>query len=287
MNVLVTGASGFVGQAFCKEFSEILNVTALSRQGHNLFNSNVKVYDGSYCSIVEALQGVDVVIHLATFYVAKHRSSDIDNIIEANIGFGVKLLEAMSEAGVSKIVNVGTIWQSYNGISMHSANLYAASKQSFQCILDWYSREFNFSVINLHLNDTFGENDPRKKLIQLLFDSALNGKALDMSMGEQKLELTYINDVTSALFHASKLLHSSQESKVQTFSLLTGVAYDLREIVSIIENVLRKKIQINWGALPYRSNEQMHPPYQCYSLLPGWKPKYSFEMGVQKMSLDN
>jgi len=284
MKILVTGASGFIGRQFCQYYNSQFEITALVRNpaDFNITGVNVCNYDGHYDSIYKALDGIDVVIHLATYYVAEHQEKDVLPLVNANITFGTLLLEAMAEQGINKFLNIGTTWQKFEG-DYRYANLYAATKQAFQEIVNWYSDAKGFSVLNLHLNDTYGEEDSRKKIIQLLIETAQSGKCLDMSLGEQRFETCYITDVLNALKVSLKYLKCFENHQNETYSILTGQDCSLKDLVKKVQEIMALPINIKWGVRPYRDREVMKPPYEHYSVLPNWSPKVSLENGLKKM----
>ncbi|PSU63853.1 NAD-dependent epimerase/dehydratase family protein, partial [Photobacterium phosphoreum] len=259
MRILLTGATGFIGDNFIRCNNKKYEISVLVRDSTKIKSTDVKVFefDGSLESIVKSLDGVDIVIHLATYYVAEHESEDVYKLINSNVMFGSLLLEAMNILEIKKIINIGTTWQKFNSEDFRYANLYAATKQAFQEIISWYSDAKNFKVINLHLNDTYGEDDKRKKIIQLLIESAFLEKPLDMSLGEQQFETCYISDVIRAIDNCVQDLELSNEIKNETYSLLTGDYLTLKELVSEVESVINKKINVNWGEREYREREVM------------------------------
>lgn len=285
MRVLVTGASGFIGSQFCKYKRDEFEIVALVRDISkvNFDGVEVRYFDGSYQSLVDSLQDVDAVLHLATTYIAEHKAEDIGRLIDSNVMFGTMLLEAMAEQGVTKLVNIGTTWQKFNGEDHRYANLYAATKQAFQEIVNWYSDAKGLSVINLHLNDTYGEEDTRKKLIQLLIETAKSGVTLAMSPGEQRFETCHIGDVLDGLSIALKNLNQTEDTLNSTYALLTGEDKSLRELVAEIEQAVGKPLCIEWGAREYRKREVMSVPFDHYQILPQWSPKIGLKEGIVRM----
>ncbi|WP_102481002.1 NAD-dependent epimerase/dehydratase family protein [Vibrio breoganii] len=285
MKLLITGATGFVGKSFIAEFKGEYEIHALVRQTSSLSISGINAheYDGTIHSIKNALDGIDVVLHLATCYKAAHCEIDILPMLEANVIFGVQLLEAMHQTNVNRIVNVGTTWQKFECEHYNYANLYSATKQAFQELLKFYVDANQWHCVNLHFNDTYGKDDHRKKIIQLLIESAKNSTSLDMSLGEQRFETCYISDAIKALDITIERVIRSTTPSNEEFSILTGDDTSLRELVDTVERILVTPLKINWGARPYRDREVMSVPYSNYKTLPNWEKKVSLQDGIKKL----
>ncbi|TKF23451.1 NAD(P)-dependent oxidoreductase [Vibrio genomosp. F6] len=284
MRVLITGATGFIGQQFIAAQHEYYEVNALVRSRDvSIPGAITHHYDGTINSIKYALKEIDIVLHLATFYRATHQEEDITPLLEANIVFGTQLLEAMKKTGKNRIVNVGTTWQKFNDEHYKYANLYAATKQAFQELLAFYSDAYSWNCLNLHFNDTYGKTDQRKKIIQLLIETAKNGTSLDMSPGEQRFETCHICDAVRALDIALKRVSLAEAPKSEEFTILTGDDISLKELTKLIESEFNLPININWGGRPYRDREVMTLPESVYQTLPGWKKQVSLKEGIKEL----
>ena len=289
MRILVTGASGFIGSALVARLvalNEDVHVIARQHSDASVLARSVGIHrhDGSTADLVTTLQKLqpDVVVHLASLFLADHTPEQVSSLIQSNLLFGCQLLEAMRQARVQRIVNTGTCWQHFETEGVRPVNLYAATKQAFEVLLDFYHDAYDISQVTLKLCDTYGPGDRRRKLINILLEAALSGDKVDMSPGEQILDLTYIDDIGLAYERAIALLMSTESKRSQEF-LISGSRHSLREVAAIVEAVTGRRIHSAFGARPYRRREVMVPIAAIEPGLPGWAPAFDLKAGLARM----
>jgi len=283
---LVTGATGFIGTHFVSSLSTTrvdlsLLVRNSSEIGPDLRRlATIETYDGTLDSITSIITEVrpDLVVHLASYFVAEHKRSDIDSIVESNIRFGLNLLEAMKALDHPRIINIGTSWQHFNNASYDPVCLYAASKQAFEDILTFYVNAENFRAITLKLFDTYGPSDHRRKLIPLLIKALSPEHRLLLSPGEQQIDLVHIDDVVRALNTACERIMQAGTGH-ESFALSSGTTVSLRQLVNIFAQATGTAPFVEWGARPYRQREVM-VPWSTAVRLPGWSPTVDLQNGL-------
>lgn len=284
-NICITGANGFLGSNLVKYFLERdFSVTAVIRAGGNRdnlvgINCDFIEYDGTVNSLQQPLSKDTIVIHTAAYYVAEHKEADLPDLLSSNIQYGLNLLEAMRIKQAKKIINIGTAWQGFNQEKRRPVNLYAATKQTVEDFIAYYCDAEGFSAISLRLNDTYGEKDKRMKLIKLLIQAAITQTPLNMSKGNQRVNLSHISDVCGAISAAINNFPSSNKLKV--YNLINDDEYSLQELVKIIESELNINVPVNFGAKAYRDREVMQP-----MLTPNcdfYQPKVTIREGIQKI----
>jgi len=286
--ILVTGATGFVGGHLVRRLlNNQYEVHVLIRPETDqepLKQTIVHTHLGSTQNMIEIIQDVqpDAVIHLASLFIGEHESGDIEDLIKSNVILSTQLVEGMSVNGVGLLINVGTSWQHYAGAGYNPVNLYAATKQAFRSVLSFYLETSDLRVINLELFDTYGPNDRRDKLFNLLNRLRVTGDTISMSPGYQYLDPIYIDDVCDAFLIALKRLNSGQVKRSEIYSVCSEESIQLRKLVKIYENVSNTKLNVEWGGRPYRAREVMQP-WSDGATLPGWSPKVSIEDGIRML----
>jgi nucleoside-diphosphate-sugar epimerase len=289
-NVLITGATGFVGSRLARHLAaQGWQVTALIRpesQLDELQPAQHKIttftHNKDSAALAAQLQSTkpDVVIHLASLYLAQHQPADISRLIESNLIFGTQLLEAMSAVGVRRLVNAGTGWQHFENAPYRPVNLYAATKQAFEDIMAYYCDAYGLRAITLKIFDSYGPNDPRPKLINALMRAAREQKPLDLSPGEQQMEMVQVTDIARAFEIAATRTDTLAPNTHERFALRAAERLTLKQLVATLSAAIKTPIPVTFGTKPYRPREVMIP-WTDGKPLPNWSPKISLAEGLR------
>ena len=289
MKVLVTGATGFIGKHLVKR---------LLADGHNVFctilKDEVKPFDHRVKTlyfweedpkiIIDffSKNSINGIIHLASVFLASHKPDDVQRLIDSNVKFGTFILDLAAQAKIKWFINTGTFWQNYQNANYSPVNLYAATKQAFESIAQYYIETNQIKFCTLRLSDTYGPGDTRTKIFTLWEKIAKSGETLDMSPGDQLIDISYIDDIIEAYILLMIQL-SEKESEIKNGSIFAVNAdkrYTLKELAKIFEEVSNQKLNINWGGRPHRKGEVM-VPWTKGSIVPGWKPGFNIETGIK------
>lgn len=281
---LVTGATGFVGSHLVHGLLRGgWSVDVVVRPSSNLAMLNkiknkigIHEHSGDTASFVEIISQSEpaVVFHVASLVLSEHKPEQVESLIQANVLFGTQLLEAMAHAGVHCLVNTSSYWEHYQDREYSPVNLYAATKKAFQDILQFYVEARGIRAITLKLYDTYGRDDPRPKLLNLLLQAAETGEELALSPGEQKIDLVHVDDVVSAYLVAAERLLGDEAKGHDIYGVYSGQSVSIRELVHLVEEKTGKSLNVLWGGRSYRPREVM-APYRGLKALPGWKPSHS------------
>jgi nucleoside-diphosphate-sugar epimerase len=289
---LVTGATGYVGSNLVRRLSadgwDTHVVVRPDSTLESLVDMAQRVTVHTHNGSAEGMHGIvvaakpDVVFHLASLFLSEHTTADISRLVHSNILFGTQLLEAMTANEVNKIVNTGTSWQHYENMPYSPVNLYAATKQAFEDILQYYVEAKDLQAITLKLFDTYGPIDPRPKLFHLLEKVAKEGAVLAMSPGKQMIDLVYIDDVVQAFVVAANRMLAGAVQGHERYSVSSDSPISLKRLVGLYGRIVGKRLPIDWGGRSYRVREVM---VTCNNLpiLPEWSPEIQLEDGIRRI----
>ena len=189
----------------------------------------------------------------------------------------------MVNSNCKKIINFGTFFQNVgNQSSFVPANLYAASKESFENIIKFYSLHHDINFITLKIFDTFGPNDNRNKLVMFLIKSALNNSHIDLSNANKILDLSHISSIIEHIHYSISMLLSSNKNINKCF-FLSGFRIKVKDIIVCIEEASNKKINCSYG----KFNSIKTTSYKVLQInTPPWQNKIEnkdFKVLIQEM----
>ncbi len=285
MRILLTGATGYIGGRFAARCAELGDEThalvrvssATQHVGRILGSDHVHYSDGSVGSLVKAIGEArpEVVVHLASKFLVQHEPTQIDELLTSNVIFGCALLEGMIANSVDRLINVGTTWQHFNLEEYNPVNLYAATKKAFEDVLRYYVEATALRALTLELPDTYGPEDPRQKIVNILIKSARDQIPIDLTAGEQLLDLVHVDDVVEALREALQTVRR-QQAKYLVFSVSSGRPVRLKDLVAFATKLSGNQSVFRVGARGYRAREMM-TPWTRGMPLPGWSPAKNLE----------
>lgn len=291
-NIIITGGTGFIGSHVLEKLlNEGINIILLKRSYSdiwrikNLFNKLI-VYDIDIIPLENIFQKnkIDAVIHVATYYKKYHDYNDIENMIFSNITFPTKLLDLCAKYGIKYFINTGTFFE-YNIRTLpvketdgkKPCNLYSSTKISFEDIIKFYRDKVK--SITLRIFSPYGEKDNEYKLIPTLIKKAIYNEEVHLSEGFQKLDFIYVKDIANAYYKVLQNIENLEN--LESFNIGFGFPYSIREVVSIIQEILNKEIDISWGK-PTKDISICYADINKTKDKLNWKPEYSLKKGLEK-----
>jgi nucleoside-diphosphate-sugar epimerase len=289
LKVLVTGATGFIGSHLVFSLLENNYTIAILKREKSKLKTLAPIRDkiricisDTYNSIFSSIKDFkpDIVIHAASLIIYKPEREEIIDIIDSNIKFGTLVLEAMTKNRVKYFLNIGTRWQHIGNKRYCPANLYAATKEAFKDILIWYESK-GIKHKTIELCDTFGNEDTRKKILNLLITSCRSKTKIDLTFGEQILDMSYIGDICRFI-----LSHITYDLFFDNKTIsLSGTKIKLRDLGVMIEKMFKTHGLFKWGVKPYRENEVMIPPIYYHNIQLSQQSLKKYLENITKMPL--
>lgn len=282
-NILLTGATGFLGSSLAKELiSNGYNLTILKRT-----TSELRLLKG----VIEKIQMVDldttdltdffkkapkfdVLIHTATCYGRK-KEGELQ-IFETNTHFAFQLLEQAVNSGIPLFINTDSLLP-------RDFNSYSLAKKQFSEWGEHYAKRKLITFVDVQIEHMFGQGDSETTFTKYVIQECLkNSTSIDLTKGEQERDFIYIDDVVSAYLVLLKN-RNSLPLGYSIFELGLGQSIKVRNFVELVKKLSNSTTKLDFGALSYRENEFMYCEADTKKLRDlGWKPKFSLEEGILK-----
>jgi nucleoside-diphosphate-sugar epimerase len=216
---------------------------------------------------------------MAARYVRRHEPSDVAGLIEANVAFGVALLEAMHIQGCHRLVYAASAFQRSATPTGGARNLYAATKNAFEEILHYYQAFGGIDSIRLTVCDVYGEDDPRPRLMNALVSAAVDGSVLFIPHHDPFLIPVHVDDAVRAFVAACDLPWDSNGQR--TYWVGPKDAVLLSELLDLVARLMGSPVKTERVDLPALPGDTLAPVPD--SSLPNWDLKVSLEDGLGRM----
>lgn len=294
-SVLLTGATGFLGSHLLDALLlEGHRVVILKRSTSNMWrighlSEQVKSYNVDQIDLEEIFQlhQIDYILHLATYYKKAHLPSDIDSMFDTNVTFPAKLLDLATTYKLKGFINAGTFFEYDPSIlpisetnSIKTFNLYAKSKLAFEQILKNYTDEGKIKASTLKIFSPYGPKDDVNKLVPFIVSKAIKNEPFSLSEGFQKLDFIYAGDIAQAFLKTLSRINTF--SSYESFNIGSGNTHSIREVVSILEELMAVTLQKTWGPPSTVDNPVVIASRIKAKEQLDWEPKISFRSGLQE-----
>lgn len=252
--VLITGASGFIGQHFVKLFSGVFDVICLVRKKDRLTGGDLR--DNAICFSelnIKDFQGIDVVIHLAgRAHRINENPADSDAaFMEINRDLTLRLADMTIKAGVKKFIfasSVKVMGEKAGRYDLDSVpnptDAYGTSKFEAESGLnELFTDQKNAQCVILRLPLVYGPGN--KGNMARLLSAAKKGIPLPLKNVKNKRSVVYVKNICSAI---QKIVSddSCDRPCVQTYFLCDGSELTSGELYDIIFRAISNKRGVFW-----------------------------------------
>jgi UDP-glucose 4-epimerase len=292
MRILVTGATGFVGNAVVRE---------LAAEGHEVVGF---ARTARYCpcelrtgdildqAVVErAVEGVDAVCHLAALTQVRRSFEEPVRFFRVNLGGTLNLLDAMSaEAQRSGrrlrliFASTGAVYGApeaqpiTEGQEPEPSNPYGASKLAAEAAIGYQAALGGISAITLRTfnvagaMDGHGDPDSSRIVPKTLLVAAGRANCLKVNGdGSAIREYTHVGDVARAYAAA---LDAADSVGHRVYNVGSGVGVNVREVIETVERITRRPVSVRWGPSVGEPRELRADISRIQAEL-GWQPSRS------------
>ena len=268
MNILVTGAAGFIGTHLCLRLCKLgYNVIGIDNLNDyyevKLKNDRLKLFEKINNFIFEK---IDICDYDSLFSVVKdHKVHTVFNLAaqagvrysienpkayqQSNLEGFLNILEVCRNTGVNKLIYASS--SSVYGDSDkdyfsetdnvdHPISLYAASKKANELMAYTYSHLYGFQTIGLRFFTVYGPwGRPDMAYYKFLISLRNNESIKVYNNGDLMRDFTYIDDIINGVVSTINY----NETNYKIFNLGNNKPVKLIDFISTIENIYGQKFK--------------------------------------------
>lgn len=289
MNILVTGATGFLGSHLTRYLlNNNHSVVILKRSFSDLSRianciEAVKCYDidrSDLASIMAQQTDIDAIIHCATNY--GHQQQDLAALIEDNVLFGLSLLEQASQHHCRYFINCDSFYSNHHDDSQ-PLNHYSTTKKQFLGLAKSLCDSNSVTFINCCFEHIYGPQDNPNKAVPKLINACLaNENSIALTPADNERDFIYVDDACRAILLVLKHLQTTSQPQTE-FSIGSGTSTSIKSLATLIQQLTHSSCELDFSALAYHPGEIMFSQADTQALHDlGWQADVSLSEGLLK-----
>lgn len=303
-NVLVTGSDGFIGSHLTEELIDKgCNVRAFVY--YNSFSSwgwldnidkeklaKIEVVAGDIRdrgSVAKAMEGIDVVFHLAALIGIPYSYDSPESYVGTNITGTLNVLEEARRHGTERVLVTSTSEvygtaqyvpidekHPYQGQSPYSATKIGADRMA-----ESYYRSFNIPVTIVRPFNTYGPRQSARAIIPTVISQLCNGKeALSLGSLTPTRDLVYVKDTARgflAIAESDQTIGEEINIATQDEISIQDLTEKLIQAINPSASIVTDKQRVR----PEKSEvERLLGSNQKIKGLTDWKPEWTLDAGL-------
>lgn len=305
MKALVTGADGFIGSHLVEYLIEKgLEVRAFTY--YNSFNTwgwidtfskekqkEIEIFSGDIRDpngVRKAMEGIDVVFHLAALIAIPFSYHSPDSYVDTNIKGTLNVLQAARDFGIRVLVtSTSEVYGTAQYVPIdekhpfQGQSPYSATKIGADRLAESFFRSFNLPVTIVRPFNTYGPRQSARAVIPTIITQLLNGyEEIKLGSLTPTRDFNYVKDTVSGFYE----IYKSDKTIGEEINIATQKEISIGELAQEIIS------QINKNAKIICQEERLRPEKSEVNRLLGcnkkileltdWEPLFDLEQGIKE-----
>lgn len=305
MKALVTGADGFIGSHLVEHLIEKgIEVKAFTY--YNSFNTwgwidtfpkekqkEIEIFSGDIRDpngVRKAMEGVEVVFHLAALIAIPFSYHSPDSYIDTNIKGTLNVLQAARDFGTRVLItSTSEVYGTAQYVPIdekhpfQGQSPYSATKIGADRLAESFYRSFNMPITIVRPFNTYGSRQSARAVIPTIIMQLLNGyEEIKLGSLTPTRDFNYVKDTVNGFYE----IYKSDKTIGEEINIATQKEISIGELAKEIIS------QINKNAVVVCEEERLRPEKSEVNRLMGcnkkilelteWKPKYDLEQGIKE-----
>uniref|UniRef100_A0A6M3IR91 Putative NADH dehydrogenase n=1 Tax=viral metagenome TaxID=1070528 RepID=A0A6M3IR91_9ZZZZ len=270
---LITGSSGFIGNAICERLKAGYDILPLKQEDYYLpdFKSRLEEFNPQ------------IIIHAAAY--GNHSSQqDEMEMFEANVVKTLFLLHATKDIPYEAFINFGTSSEyGKKQIPMAETDLlepvtlYGATKAAGTMLCRGFAKKYNKPIVTVRPFSVYGPGEADFRFIPTVVRSLVRNEEFNLEPAAFH-DWIYIDDLVEGVL---TIIDKAKILSGIAVNIGMGKQYSNKEVVSMLEFISGKKAKIK--EMPMRFNDS--PVWVANNnllILCGWKPNVDLMVGLKR-----
>ncbi len=267
MKIGIIGSNGFLGN----------NISLYLKHKKNQIKkfSSYKKYKKKWlvkvCREIKSFSP-DMIINCSASQVLEDDKRSIEKLIYSNLyAQSCFLSEAKKNKNFIGFITFGSRWEYDQKGDYKPNSFYAATKHASDYLLKYFVDQ-KTTVVSLKVFDTYGVNDSRNKILNLLLKNYKNKTTLSLSPGKQEIDYVNIIDISKLINQITIDIKKKKIKGFKKYTVSSKKPIKLVKLIEILKKNLKQELKVKVGALRYRKNEPMKCSRKIFNY-PNWKPR--------------
>ena len=301
MNIVITGASGFIGSRVSRFMADkfpnspIIGVGQRESLPDKPANQNFcyvscNVLDGKLNYLPEK---VDIVVHLAGDRRTFVKHHEFTTQMRSNVEMTVLMADYAYKAGAKLFLYASTVYV-YSGnaelpfredfVEIPSDNL-GATKLASESLLKARAVAGQFKAVSFRIGTVYGPGSSHEQFIpQAIAKLSLPDQVAKFGPADIRKDFVFIDDVAMAYVEAVKKM-VGRDFYYEALNVGTDRAMSIREVVQILANEIDPEKQIEFGTFKNvgsKADTDHQLDITRINEVLGWRPNISIEEGLKR-----
>ncbi len=268
MQILITGAAGFIGFSFAKFLLGTSNIRIVGIDNFNNYYSkklkkdrikslakykkfsffNINILDKKKLEKICKMKKINLIINLAAQAGVRYSLEKPTEFVDNNIQGFYNLIEVAKKYNIKKIIyaSSSSVYGDSKKFPLNETqnvkpkNIYALSKKINEEMAEVFSKQYNISFIGLRFFTVYGEWGRPDMFLMKYLTSSYDKKSNFYlnNYGKHTRDFTYILDVCEII---SKIIFIKKKLKHEIFNVCSNKPKKLTDIIKKINFLTQKK----------------------------------------------
>ena len=226
----------------------------------------------------------NIVIHLAAVSHANISNIDPEYTFEHSLRTLINTLEIVKKTKSHLIFfSSSMVYGNFNGKKVsentkcNPIGIYGNLKLAGEMMVKSYSHVFDFPFTIVRPSALYGERCVSRRVGQIFIENVIQGKKIIINgTGEEKLDFTYIEDLTDGISKCCE----NKRARNQIFNLTYGESRSVNQLIKVLKKAFPKL------KTEYKNKEKFMPERGTLDVskakrLINYKPKFNIEKGYK------